>query len=170
MSSSGFREQLNGEIQRSMTKERQRFQDGDLERGEYLDKLTEHGLESRSAEYLNNMLSPDFVMSKITSAEKEEMRWLIREQAEKINAMHPPKRSPVQGKHMAAMYDDEDALWTALTDRQIQLLEMAVWDIFFRIARSEGGWQQQELSSQYNVSRVDDGKDDNNSRLGGLFG
>lgn len=170
MSSTNFEQQVNGESIRAMSRDdRREFQAGEMERGEYLDKLTEHGLEARTAEYLENMLSPDFVMSKITTAEKEEMRWLVRQQAEKIKAMHPPKRSPVRGDRMAALYDDEDAILEPLNDRQIQLLEMAVWDIFFRVARSVEGWQQQELSSQYNVSRVDNERDDDSSRLGSLF-
>jgi len=45
-----------------------------------------------------------------------------------------------------------------------------VWTLFMRVFRSEGGWQQQELSSQYNVSRVDDEREtENESRLGSLF-
>lgn len=162
--------QLNGEALRSMSQsDRRQFQQGDMERGEYLDKLTEHGLEPRTAEYLTNLLSPDFVMSKITEAEKEEMRWLVRQQAEKIKAMHPPARSPVAGDRRRALYDDENAVLEPLDDRQIQLLEMAVWDVFFRVARSVGGWQQKELSSQYNVSRVDNENEESGSRLRGLF-
>lgn len=154
---------------RSMNGDRQQFRDGEMERGEYLETLTKHGLEATSAEYLENMLSPDFVLSKITKAEKEEMRWLVRQQAEKIKAMHPPKRSPVQGDRMRALVGDENAKLQALDDRQIQLIEMAVFDVFFRVARSVEGWQQQELSSQYNVSRVDSDREESGGRLRGLF-
>lgn len=154
---------------RSMNGDREQFRAGEMDRQEYLDALTEHGLEKRSAAYLDNLLSPDFVLSKISQAEKEEMRWLVRQQAEKIKAMHPPKRSPVGGARMAALYDDEDAVLKPLDDRQVQLLEQGVFDVFFRVARSVGGWQQQELSSQYTVSDVRSDRDESEGRLRGLF-
>lgn len=154
---------------RSANGDRQQFRAGEMEREEYLDQLTEHGLEKTTAAYLENLLSPDFVLSKISGAEKEEMRWLVRQQAEKIKAMHPPKRSPVKGDRMKALYDDENAQLEPLDDRQVQLLEQAVFDIFFRVARSVGGWQQEELSSQYTISRVDSEREESEGRLRGLF-
>jgi len=155
--------------QGSMAQERDRFTAASMERDEYLDKLTENGLDSHTSELLNNMLSPDFVMSRIAEAEKDEMKWLVRLEAEKIKAMHPPQNSPVAGDRRKMLYDDIDAQLEPLSDQEKQMLEMATWDIFFRVARSVGGWQQEELSSQYNVSRVEDEKNDSDGRLGGLF-
>jgi hypothetical protein len=153
----------------TMDQERGQFTKGAMDRDEYLDKLTDHGLDDTSAGMVNNMLSPDFVMSRISEAEKDEMKWLVRLEAEKIKAMHPPQNSPVAGDRRKMLYDDEDAQLEPLSDQQKQMLDMAVWDIFFRIARSVGGWQQEELSSQYKVSRVEDEQGDDSGRLGGLF-
>jgi hypothetical protein len=153
----------------TMDQQRDEFTKDAMDRDEYLDKLTDHGLDSHTAELLDNMLSPDFVMSRISEAEKDEMKWLVRLEAEKIKAMHPPQNSPVSGDRRKMLYDDEDAQLEPLSDQQKQMLDMAVWDVFFRIARSVGGWQQEELSSQYKVSRVEDEQGDDGGRLGGLF-
>jgi len=165
-----FENQVAGDQVSQMANPREEYRHGGMSRDEYLDRLTDHGLDDRTAELVENLLSPDFVLSKISGAEAVEMKWLVRLQAEKIKAMHPDDGSPLQGKHRAVMYDDPKAALKPLSDFQKSLLEQAIWDIFFRVKRSEGGWQQQELSSQYNVSRVDSGDDgDSEGRLNGLF-
>jgi hypothetical protein len=169
----GHNEQLkasvNNKLQGSMAQDRDQFQAGKLNRDEYLEKLTGHGLNERSASMIDNLLSPDFVMSNISGAEKDEIKWLVRLEAEKIKAMHPPTNSPVSGARRAVLYDDDEADLKPLSDKDKMMLETAVWDIFFRVARSVNGWQQEELSSQYNVSKVESGDDDDGGRLGGLF-
>jgi hypothetical protein len=165
-----FEQRLNGQQLSQMSGGRSDDRHAGLTRDEYLDKLTQTDLDDQTVELLDNLVTPDFVLSKITKAEKLEMKWLIRAHAEKIKAMHPDQDSPLQGDHREAMYGDaEDGLET-LADNQKALVDQAVWALFMRVFRSEGGWQQQELSSQYNVSRVDDEReDDDGSRLGSLF-
>lgn len=143
--------------------------EGEL-REEYLQTLVEHGLDETTAALFQNLLTKDFVLSNITSAEKTEMTWLVRLMREKIISEHPPKDSPVQGEMRKFYYDDEDALaLRPLSGYQEQLIEQAIYDIIFRLRRSVEGWQQQELSSQYRVSRVDREREEKGSRLGGLF-
>lgn len=164
-----FRKNVHSNQLSEMGQARKEFTNGEMDRDDYLKRLTDHGLDEHTTEYVDNLLSPDFILSKISGAEKHEMKWLVREEKEKIIAMHPTEESPIQGEYRKFVYDDEGDALSSLSDREIQLLDMAVWDIFFRIARSVGGWQQQELSSQYRVSKVDDDADDDSGRLKGLF-
>lgn len=163
-------QRLQATNQQSMAGESDPFTAGREDPEEYLETLTEHDLQPATAELVSDLLSSDLVLGNISDAEKEEARWLIRDEVENIKAMHPPERSPVQGRRRAALYDDETETLESLSDTEKKRLEQAIWNVFFRLGRSKGGWQQEELSSQYKVSKVDnDSGSEEESRLGGLF-
>lgn len=166
------REQFDHELHRGLQSSMQGqdpFDEGGRLKQEYLDTLVDHGVDRRTADLLKNLLSRDFVLSKISSAEKEEMKWMVRSQFKKIKAFHPANDSPLEDDYRAVCYDDTNEQVSSLTQYQEILVEAAIWDIFFRIGRSVDGWQQEELSTQYNVSRVDKEDSEEGSRLGGLF-
>jgi hypothetical protein len=142
--------------------------DGSLS-DEYIDALVQQGVDEQTGELMANVFSRDFVLSKISKAEKVEMKWLVRTMKLKIVAMHPRRESNLTGTRRAIYYDDADANLPRLTQRQRQLIDQAVWEIFFRVARSVDGWQQEEFSKQYNVSRMEDDNDDSGGRFGGLL-
>jgi len=145
------------------------YDEGGRLKQEYLDTLVDHGVDQRTADLLKNLLSRDFVLSKISEAEKEEMKWMVRAQFKKLKAFHPANDSPLEGEYRAIVYDDDSEQVSTMSQYQEILVEAAIWDIFFRLGRSVEGWQQEELSTQYNVSRVDKDEESDGSRLGGLF-
>lgn len=168
LQSQQFDHELHRGLQSSMQGQ-DPYDEGGRLKQEYLDTLVDHGVDRSTAQLLENLLSRDFVLSRITSAEKEEMKWMVRSQFKKLKSMHPANDSPLQGEYRAICYDDGDEQLTSLTQYQEILVEAAIWDIFFRIGRSVEGWQQEELSTQYNVSRVDKDEQSDEGRLGGLF-
>lgn len=165
-------EQFDHELHRGLQSSMQGqdpYDEGGRLKQEYLDTLVDHGIDRQTGQLLQNLLSRDFVLSKITQAEKTEMKWMVRYQFKKLKALHPANDSPVQGEYRKMCYDDGQEGLSSMNQYQETLVEGAIWDIFFRIGRSVEGWQQEELSTQYNVSRVDKDDGSDEGRLGGLF-
>jgi len=134
-------------------------QQGQLKR-EYIDKLTEDRLDEDTTELLQNMLTPDFILSNVGEAEGTELKWLARYHAKRIVDLHPPSESPVTGEYRKVCYDDQADGLSPLSELQESRLEQGVMDLYWRARRSIDGWQQEEMSKQYDVSEVRDGDDD----------
>lgn len=138
---------------------------GQLKR-EYIDKLTESSLDDETQDLMQNMLTPDFILSNVGEAEGTEIKWLARYHAMRIIDLHPPAESPVQGEYRKVCYDDGKDGLSSLSEIQKSRLEQGIMDLYWRARRSIGGWQQEEMSKQYDVSEVRDGNDDDSGRLG----
>lgn len=137
-----------------------------FDREEYLQNLVEHGMDPGTAKLLHNLLTPNFVLSKLSDAEKGELRWLARIVVKETEWMHPPPDSVVTGERRQFLLADPADSLRPLNERQRGLLEQALMTIFARIARSHRGWQQDKLNESISVARTeteDDGSD------GGLF-
>lgn len=134
---------------------------------EYLREITEEQVDDSTLELMANMFSHDFVLSNLKDAEVTEIKWLARVVARKIKRMHPSSESFAAGEQRKIVFDDETAGLGPLSPHQENLIDQAVLDFLTRPPRSRGGWQQDEVSKQLKVSKVEDKSE--NSSSGGLF-
>ena len=134
---------------------------------EYLKEITEEQLDGATYELMRNLFSHDFVLSNLKAAEVTEQKWLARVVARKIKRMHPDSGSFATGVTRQAIFDDSSDALSPLTPQQESLIDQAVLQFLTRPPRSRGGWQQDEVSKQLKVSRVEDDGDESNS--GSLF-
>lgn len=134
---------------------------------EYLQELTANELDDHTIALMQNLVSQDFLLSNLKSAEINEIKWLSRSMARKIKRMHPPQESFVQGERRKVLLDDDRDGLSALTPHQENLVDQALMDFFTRVARSRDGWQQDEMGKQLRVSRTEDDSGDDNE--GGFF-
>lgn len=135
---------------------------------EYLREITEEQLDAATYELMTNLFSHDFVLSNLNDAEVTEQKWLARVVARKIKRMHPDAASFASGTSRRVVFDDDNDALQPLNPHQENLIDQAVLQFLTRPPRSRGGWQQDEVSKQYRVSRVEDDTEDNSG--GSLFG
>lgn len=125
---------------------------------DYLREITQHGLPDGTYDHMASLLSPDLVLSNLEKAEVNEYKWLIRYTVKKMKAAHPDEDSYVQGEYRKFLRDNPKDGRKPLSQRQKQLIEHAAWVVISRIARSESGWQQEEIGKTTNVSEVQDSR------------
>lgn len=135
-------------------------------RTEYLETLTEHGIDESTALLMRNMLSKDYVLANYTRAEVREAVWLARIELLKIKSLHPRKGALLQAEYRQFMFDDELEGLSYLDDKEETLLAQALLDIFARITRGDDGFQQDQFGKTISESIVHDDKD---KRGGGFF-
>lgn len=144
--------------------------DGNLNR-QYIEALTETTLDQGTIDLLDNLVTRDWILSKLKDAEVTEAKWLTLELARvEIDAMHPPRESNVTEERRAFMLDDPNEAIPSLNERQRKQIENFLRTIFTRVARSRGGWQQREMSRTINVSEVKDQREEKDGLLDGLLG
>jgi hypothetical protein len=131
------------------------------QRNEHFDDLVEAGIPEDTVKHLESLLSRDFVLANLSSAEVNEMRWLARNLSLRVFALHPSKESHLTGEWRKFVLDEPDQGLKPLTDSQRTKIHSFILGYIARVSRSKGGWQQEELSSQYQVSEIrnDDGDD-----------
>lgn len=134
---------------------------------EYLREITDEQLDEATYELMANLFSHDFVLSNLEGAEVIEQKWLARVVALKIKRMHPDADSFAAGETRSVIFDDAGDNLAALSPHQESLIDQAVLQFLTRPPRSRQGWQQDEVSKQVSVSRVEE-DDDNQSA--GIFG
>lgn len=136
---------------------------------EYLKEITKEQLDDATYELMLNLFSHDFVLSNLKDEEVTEQKWLARIVAVKTKRMHPDTESFATGLTRQVVFDDtQHGSLKPLSPHQESLVDQAVLQFLTRPPRSRGGWQQDEVSKQYNVSKVE-GESDNNTG-GSLFG
>ena len=143
------------------------MQDGPDVDTEYLQELTSNELDDHTVALMQNLVSQDFLLSNLKSAEINEIKWIARSIARKIKRMHPPQESVVEGERRKVLLDDERDGLQSLTPHQENLIDQAMMDFLTRVARSRDGWQQDEMGKQLRVSRTED--DSSDDADGGFF-
>lgn len=151
-----FEREMHSQMQGSMAADVQE------KRNEHFQELVESGIPEDTVYQLQALMSRDFVLSNLSSAEVNEMRWLARNLSLRVFAMHPSKESHLTGEWRRFVLDEQNQGLKPLSDSQRTKIHSFIMGYIARVARSKGGWQQEELSSQYQVSemRTDDGGDD----------
>jgi len=135
---------------------------------EYLQEITDNQLDGATYELLQNLFSHDFVLSNLEGAEVTEQKWLARVVARKAKRMHPGSESFATGESRAVIFEDGGSALEPLNPQQESLIDQAVLQFLTRPPRSRGGWQQDEVSKQLKVSRVEDNNDEEKRGLFGL--
>jgi len=129
---------------------------------DHFQELVEAGVPEDTVFHLRSLLSRDFVLSNLSEAEVHEMRWLARNLALRVFAIHPSKKSHMTGAYRQFIFDEQNQALTPLSDGQRAKIRSFILAYIARVSRSKGGWQQEELSRQYQVSemRTDDSDDE----------
>lgn len=155
------KKELQHDQQRASTHQQQLGQlhndDGTL-RQQYVESLTRSELDPSTIRLLQNYLTRDYVLGNLKEAEIHEMKWLLEADKVEIFAMHPRQGSSMTGARRAWMLE-EDEEWAALsplTEQERKDIENVLRGVYTRIARSRGGWQQEEMSKVTSVSEVHD--------------
>jgi hypothetical protein len=128
---------------------------------DHFQELVESGVPRDTVSHIRSLLSRDFVLSNLSEAEVNENRWLARNLALRVFALHPSKESHLHGQWRQFVLDEPEQSLKPLTDSQRAKIHSFIMAFIARVARSKSGWQQEELSRQYQVSemRTDDGDD-----------
>lgn len=132
---------------------------------EYLREITNEQLDSGTYELLENLFSHDFVLSNMKDAEVTEQKWLARIVARKAKRMHPDSESFATGASRNVIFSDDGPKLTPLTPHEESLIDQAVLQFLTRPPRSREGWQQDEVSKQVSVSRVEEETEETDSGL-----
>lgn len=127
---------------------------------EWIESITETNLDAATISHLQNLLSKDFVLGKISPAEKDELKWLARNIALRITTMHPFEESVFKGEYRKVLFDDEDEGFRPLSSSQEEEIKHVILAFFVRESRSEGGWQQEEFGKFYAVTEKRDEESD----------
>lgn len=131
---------------------------------EYLKEITGHELQDGTYDHLQTLLTSDLVLSNISEAEKNELKFLTFLMVRRIKWNHPSRDSYLQGEYRAFLRDDPGDVLEPLSQREIHLIEMASWVVISRIARSQGGWQQDKMNESITRSEVSNDKQQQNGR------
>ena len=133
---------------------------------DHFQELVEAGVPEDTVFHLRSLLSRDFVLSNLSEAEVHEMRWLARNLALRVFAIHPSKKSHLTGTYRQWVFDEQNQALTPLSDGQRAKIRSFILAYIARVSRSKAGWQQEELSRQYQVSEMRTDSDDDE---GGWF-
>lgn len=149
-------QQFDQSLHQNLQSQRAYDDEGTLRR-EYLNTLVEHGIDESTALLLRNMLSKDYVLANYTRAEVREVVWLTRVELLKVKGQHPMAESVYEGEYRQFAFDNADQGLKKLDPQQETLLSQALQDIFARVSRGEGGFQQDAFSKTISeVRRVED--------------
>jgi hypothetical protein len=139
-------------------------------REEFLEKVTDTGIDESTATAVHNLLVDESVLGNIRDADREYARLHAENVIKYVEAMHPPDGSRVQGRLRRAYRGDLDDGRQALDDSTIANFRSILLGAFFRFSRSIDGWQQDKLSEQIQTRRVEDTRDNGeDGLLGGIF-
>jgi hypothetical protein len=133
---------------------------------DHFQELVEAGVPEDTVFHLRSLLSRDFVLSNLSEAEVHEMRWLARNLALRVFAIHPSKKSHMTGSYRQWVFDEPNQGLSPLSDGQRAKIRSFILAYIARVSRSKAGWQQEELSRQYQVSEMRTDSDDDG---GGWF-
>jgi hypothetical protein len=133
---------------------------------DHFQELVEAGVPEDTVFHLRSLLSRDFVLSNLSEAEVHEMRWLARNLALRVFAIHPSKKSHMTGSYRQWVFDEPNQGLSSLSDGQRAKIRSFILAYIARVSRSKAGWQQEELSRQYQVSEMRTDSDDDD---GGWF-
>lgn len=136
-------------------------------REEFVEKVTETGIQQDVAKSVHNLLADEGVLSNIREADREFARLHAENVVKYVEAMHPPADSHVQGNLRRAYLGDLEDGRKALDDATVANFRSVLLGAFFRYSRSIEGWQQDKFSEQIQTRRVEDKRE---QESGGLLG
>ena len=123
---------------------------------DYVEQMLRSDLDRGTVDMLENLLSPDWVLSKMSDAEIHEMRWLARTMSDEVDSMHPPEDSIWTGEIRQYAADDERQNLTPLNNAERLTIFEFVQGFIARVARSKEGFQQENFKKQIRKSERED--------------
>jgi len=123
---------------------------------DYVRQMLQSDLDRGTVDMLENLLSPDWVLSKMSDAEIHEMRWLARTMSDEVDSMHPPEDSIWTGEIRQYAADDERQKLTPLNNAERLTIFEFVQGFIARVARSKEGFQQENFKKQIRKSERED--------------
>lgn len=138
-------------------------------KAEYLDRLTQTEQTDAGIQMLDNMLTQDFVLSNLTRAETDEIKWRLHTMFLKIKSEFPPEGSSLQGEYRAFLFDDPAENINSMSGKQEIIISQCLIAITARVARSRDGFQQEQMVKSISVSEVVNPDKDSDSTKRGLF-
>jgi len=138
-------------------------------REEFVEKVTQTGLDENIATAIHNLLADEGVLGNIRHADREYARLHAENVVKFVEAMHPPAESHVQGTLRRAYLGDLDDGREAIDDATLANLRSVLIGAFFRYSRSIDGWQQDKFGEQIQTKRIEDKREPESGLLGGLF-
>ena len=119
---------------------------------DYVEAVMQSELQLGTIEMLRNLLSNDWVLSKMSDAEVHEMRWLSRTIADEVEAMHPPEDSIWTGEFRRYASGDEKQQLEPLNSAAKTEMFQIIQGYIARVARSKEGFQQETFKKQIRKS------------------
>lgn len=136
-------------------------------REEFVEKVTDTGIDEDVATAVHNLLADEGVLSNIRHADREFARLHAENVVKYVEAMHPPRESNVQGTVRRAYTGELSDGKTAIDDATLANFRSILLGSFFRYSRSIDGWQQDKFGEQIQTQRLEDRRDEGN---GGILG
>jgi hypothetical protein len=134
------------------------------DRREYLEAVIEDELDDAAVGMLRNMTSRDFILSNLKDPEINEIKKLREITIKKVKAAHPGENAIMQGDLRKQVYDNGEKL-TPLTSNQRILIDQYVRAAFADLARSRGGFQQEQFGKTISASEIKDRDSDDGGLL-----
>lgn len=129
---------------------------GDRVDPDYVRMMVDSELEDGTASMLSNLLSRDWVLSKMNDAEIHEARWLARTMIDELEAMHPAEDSIWTGEIRRYASDNPTQQLRPLNSAQkLEIFEF-IQGYIARVSRSKEGFQQEIFRKQIRKSERDD--------------
>tara|TARA_R110000824_G_scaffold175608_2_gene354233 strand:- start:3716 stop:4234 length:519 start_codon:yes stop_codon:yes gene_type:complete len=139
------------------------------EKQDYFNRLIKTGVPKSTAQQLELMLTSDLTLSYLQKGGASELRWVSKIYKELVYAIHPNSESIMQGEYRSFLMDDPEDVLCALGAGEKLLISEVATIIETRIARSDMGWQQNELSKTIVVSETKRTGDPDEKKRKGLF-
>jgi hypothetical protein len=138
-------------------------------REEFVEKVTETGINEDTAKAVHNLLEDEGVLGNIRSADREFARLHAENVVKFVEAMHPPAESHCQGVLRQAYLGDLTDHREPLDDGTLANFRAILLAAFFRYSRSIDGWQQDKFGEQIQTKRIEDKREEEPGLIGGLF-
>lgn len=142
-------------------------------KAEYFEDVVESGVAEKDIPIpIRNLLSKDFPLSKIDSADREYLRLLAKNVYHYARETRPPEESLLQGDVGAALLEDPDYQMQAIPETTKAEIESSPLTFFARVSRGQKGWQQDKLNEGIQTQRLEDERNEDDGDggvLGGIF-
>lgn len=152
-------------------------QDGGLDRN-FIDELLKSDdlttgeaddLQEVTVAKIQNMLSRDWVLANLTSAQEHDIRYKLEVIKHKVYGMHPPQESAITGKTRAFLYDDAMEELQPLSPQERVLIDDLFESLKGRITRGRDGFERKQMNTNIAETKTHRGDDDSGGGLSGLF-
>jgi len=118
---------------------------------------------------LQNMLSRDWVLGNLTEAQEHDARNKAEVLKLKIEDMHPPSESHLQGAVRGYYHEDSSEALRSLTAQERLLVDELIETLKVRFGRGRGGFERKQENTSISRAETDDDDSDDSGSSWGLF-